>query len=82
MPIGVERRWRVDLEPANIASKCLRLRPTSGYVPNPHDVAPRFEPNPNDRLHDGVGISCQGVNELKLLAIRSVQKASAKSRLA
>ena len=70
MPIGVERRWRVELGSANIASKCPRLRATSGYVSNPYDVAPRLEPDSNDRLHGGVGISCQVVNELKLLAIR------------
>lgn len=55
---------------------------TLAQLTNSHESAPRCELNPNDRLQDGVGISCQDGNELKSLVIRSVEMASDKSCLA
>ena len=82
MPIGVERHRRIDFCPSEIVFKCPTVPPILAKLTNSHESAPRFELNPNDRLHDRVGISCQDGNDLKLLVIRSVERASVKSCLA
>ena len=82
MPIGVERHRRIDFCPSEIVFKCPTVPPILAKLTNSHESAPRCELNPNDRLQDGFGISCQAGNELKLLVIRSVEMASGKSRLA
>jgi hypothetical protein len=69
-------------EPSEIDSKCPLLLTTLVELTNPHEEAPRFESNSNDRLHADAGISCQLVIELKLLVTGSVEMQSAESWLA
>jgi hypothetical protein len=82
MPVGVEQRWRAEIEPSEIASTCRPLSTTLVELTNPHEPAPHVEPNSNDRLHDSAGISCQVASELKLLVTGSLESRIAESWLA